>query len=120
MYLSGRDTTTGTIYDFQKGGSYLINDKQGTKLVDHIPLQALKTISLSFQGQEHTIAECPSELLEAFVMQYTEVDNIKKNQWNDLFMRWRLICYLIDDGALEVVNNMLVEVPALEAAQEGA
>ena len=100
----------------------MTNDKQGTRLVDHIPLQALRTISLRFQEQEHTISDCPSELLQAFVMQYTEVENIKPKQWDDLFMRWRLINFLLDEGVLEVQDNMLVEVqePAAEAAQEGA
>ncbi len=121
MYLSGRDTTTGIIYDFQKGGSYLTNSKQqGTKLVDRIPLQALKAISLNFQGQVHTISECPSEVLQAFVEQYTEVDNIKPKQWDDLFMRWRIINFLIDDGALEVQNTMLVEVQEVAPAEQGA
>jgi hypothetical protein len=113
--------TTGIILDFQKGGNFLASsNQQGTKLVDRIPLVALKTISLDFQGQVHTILECPSELLQAFVMQYTEVENVKPKQWDDLYMRWRLICFLIDHDVLEVQNDMLVEVPALEAAQEGA
>lgn len=95
--------------------------QQGTKLVDHIPLRALRAISLSFQEQEHTIADCPSEVLEAFVTQYMEVENITKKQWDDLFMRWRMINFLIDDGALEVENGALVELPEVElVAQEGA
>ncbi len=95
--------------------------QQGTRLVDRIPLQALKTLSFSFQGQEHTIRDCPSEVLSAFVMQYTEVENIRSKQWDDLFMRWRIINFLLDDGALEVENDRLVEVqPVLEPAQEGA
>ncbi len=99
----------------------MTNDKQqGTKLVDHIPLQALKTTLLSFQGQEHTISDCPSELLEAFVMQYTEIDNMKPKQWDDLFMRWRIINFLLDDGALEVQNTMLVEVQEVAPAEQGA
>ena len=53
-------------------------------------------------------------------MQYTEVDNLRPEQWGDIFMRWRIINFLIDDGALEVENNMLVEVPELEPVQEGA
>ncbi len=115
---------TGIISDFQKGGSYLTNSKpqQGTKLVDHIPLQALKTLSFSFQGQEHTIRDCPSEVLEAFITQYTEVDNIRSEQWGDIFMRWRIINFLIDDGALEVENSMLVEVqePASDFLEQAA
>ena len=98
------------------------NKQQGTKLVDHIPLQDLKAISLSFQEQEHTIADCPSEVLKAFVEQYMEVEDVKPKQWDDLFMRWRMINYLIDDGALEVENDMLVELPEVElvAQEEGA
>jgi hypothetical protein len=54
-------------------------------------------------------------------MQYTEVENVKPKQWDDLFMRWRLINFLIDDGALEVENGKLIELPEGElAAQEGA
>jgi len=102
----------------------LTNNKQqqGTRLVDRIPLQALKTISLGFQGQEHTIRDCPAEVLSAFVMQYTEVENIRPKQWDDLFMRWRIINFLIDDGALEVQNNMLVEVqePASDFLEQAA
>ncbi len=96
--------------------------QQGTRLVDRIPLQALKTISLGFQGQEHTIRDCPAEVLSAFVMQYTEVENIRPKQWDDLFMRWRIINFLIDDGALEVQNNMLVEVqePASDFLEQAA
>ncbi len=122
MYLSGRDTIIGIISGYRKGGSCLTNSKQqGTKLVDHISLQALKTISLTFQEQEHTIADCPSEVLEAFATQYMEVENITKKQWGDIFMRWRLINFLIDDGALEVENDMLVELPEVQlVTQEGA
>jgi len=89
--------------------------------VEHLPLPELKTTLLTFQGQEHTIADCPSEVLKAFVEQYTEVEDVKPKQWDDLFMRWRLINYLIDDGALEVENGTLVELPEVElVAQEGA
>ena len=120
MSLIGNATITGIIYDFQRGGSYLTNSKaQGTKLVDHIPLPALKTISLHFQEQEHTVRDCPSELFEAFVRQYTDVENI--TNWDDIFMRWRVINFLIDDGALEVVDSTLVELPEVATwAQEGA
>lgn len=118
--LIGRDTIIGTIFDYQKGGSYLTNNKpQGTKLVDHLPLAALKTTLLRFQEQEHTVRECPADLFEAFVMQYTDVENI--TNWDDIFMRWRLINFLIDDGALEVVDTILVELPEVATwAQEGA
>jgi len=55
-------------------------------------------------------------------MQYTEVENIRPKQWDDLFMRWRIINFLIDDGALEVQNNMLVEVqePASDFLEQAA
>ena len=121
-FLSGSVTIIGTMSDFQKGGSYLTNDKpQATKLVDHIPLQAIKTISLSFQEQVRTIRDCPVDLFDAFISQYVEVESVNRKLWSP-FQRWRVICYLLDDGALEVENNMLVEVQetALEPAQEGA
>jgi hypothetical protein len=87
--------------------------------VDHIPRQAIKTISLSFQGQEHTIHSCPVELFDAFVEQYTEIGDVNRKLWSP-FQRWRVICYLIGDGALEVENGVLVEVQELEPAREGA
>jgi hypothetical protein len=101
----------------------LANSKQGTRLVEHLPLPKLKTTSLRFEEQEHTIADCPSEVLKAFVEQYTEVEDVSEKQWNDIFMRWRLINFLIDNGVLEVENGVLVEVPELQEAalaQEGA
>ena len=94
--------------------------QQGTKLVDHIPLAALKTISLNFQGQVHTIRDCPVELFDAFVAQYTDIENVNREEW-ELFMRWRVINHLIDDGALEVQEGILVELPEVATwAQEGA
>lgn len=99
----------------------MTNDKQqATKLVDHIPLQAIKTISLSFQEQVHTIRDCPVDLFDAFVAQYVEVENVNRDVWS-AFQRWRVINFLIDDGVLEVENDMLVEVEVeREPAQEGA
>ncbi len=99
----------------------MASSKQGTRLVEHLPLPELKTTLLIFQGQEHTIAECPSEVLKAFVEQYSEVEDVSEKQWGDIFMRWRIINFLIDDGALEVENGALVELPEVElVAQEGA
>ncbi len=115
MYLTGSDTTTDTISDFRKGGSYLTNNKQqATRLVEIIPLQAIKTISLSFQEQVHTIRECPVEVFDAFVSQYVEVESVNREVWSS-FQRWRVINFLLDDGALEVESDMLVEVQDVEA-----
>ena len=82
---------------------------QATKLVDHIPLQAIKTISLSFQEQVQTILKCPPEVFDAFISQYTEVEDVNRKLWSS-FQRWRIINFLIDDEALEVHDDMLVEV----------
>lgn len=87
--------------------------EQPTKLVDHISLQAIKTISLTYQEQVHTILDCPVEVFDAFVCQYSEVENVNRKLWSS-FQRWRMINFLIDDGALEVVDNMLVEVDESE------
>ena len=99
----------------------MTNSKQGTRLVEHLPLPELRTTSLSFEGQEHTIAECPTAVLKAFVEQYSEVEDVSMQQWNDIFMRWRLVNFLIDNGVLAVENGALVELPEVElVAQEGA
>lgn len=127
MFLSDKGTVIDITLDFQKGESYLTNNKQSqvTKLVEIIPLQAIKTISLDFQGQVHIIRDCPVEAFDAFVSQYTEVEDVNRKLWSS-FQRWRVINFLIDDGALEVQDNLLVEVNELEverqpvAAQEGA
>ena len=99
----------------------MTNSKQNsTKLVETIPLRAIKTISLNFQEQVHTILDCPIETFDAFVSQYSEVENVNRKIWSP-FQRWRMINFLIDDGALEVENDMLVEVPEVAlVAQEGA
>lgn len=95
--------------------------QQGTRLVEHLPLPELKTTSLTFQEQEHTIADCPSEVLKAWFEQYSEVENVSDKQWDDLFMRWRLVNFLIDNGIVEVQNGTLVELPEVElVTQEGA
>jgi hypothetical protein len=122
-YLSVKDTVIGTISDFQKGESYLTNSKLTqspqtpvTKLVEVIPLQAIKTISLDFQGQVHTIRECPASVFDAFVTQFMEGDdisNVNREVWNP-FQRWRMINFLLDDKALEVQGTMLVEVETTE------
>ena len=83
--------------------------QQGTRLVDRIPLQALKTISLGFQGQEHTIRDCPANIFDAFVCQYSEVEDVNREVWSP-FQRWRIINFLLEDKALEVGGDMLVEV----------
>lgn len=89
--------------------------------MEHLPLPELKTTSLTFQEQEHIIADCPPEVFKAFIEQYTEVENVSPKQWGDIFMRWRMVNFLIDDGALEVQNGALVELPEVElVAQEGA
>ena len=125
MSLIDNAMTTDTISDFQKGGSYLTNSKQQegtpvTRLVEVIPLQAIKTISLDFQGQVHTILSCPVDVFDAFVCQYSEVENVNREVWSP-FQRWRMINFLIDDGALEVENGVLIELPEVElVAQEGA
>ncbi len=94
--------------------------QQATKLVEVIPLQAIKTISLSFQEQAHTILDCPVDVFDTFVSQYTEVEDVNRQVWSS-FQRWRVINFLLADGALEVENGKLVEVPEVEmVAQEGA
>lgn len=96
------------------------NKEKPTRLVDHIPLQAIRTISLTFQEQEHTILDCPPEVFDEFVSQYTEVEEVNRKLWSS-FQRWRVINFLIDDGALEVAGGKLVELPEVElVAQEGA
>src|SRR5260221_3003225 len=101
----GSDTITGIISDFQKGESYLTNNKQqATKLVEIIPLQAIKTISLSYQGQVHTIRDCPVEAFDAFVCQNSEVDDVTREVWSS-FQRWRMINFLLEDKALEVEGD---------------
>lgn len=129
MFLSDKGIVTGIILDFQKGESYLTNNKQSqvTKLVEIIPLQAIKTISLDFQGQVHTIRDCPVEVFDAFVSQYSEVENVNREVWSN-FQRWRVINFLLEDGALEVKDNILVELEVVQsevqrqpvAVQEGA
>jgi hypothetical protein len=116
MSLIGNATTTDTISDFRKGGSYLTNNKpQATRLVEVIPLAAIKTISLTYHEQVHTIRECPPEVFDAFVLQYLDdsegdaISSVNREVWNP-FQRWRMINFLLDDGALEVEENMLVEV----------
>jgi hypothetical protein len=102
----------------------LTSKQAATKLVEVIPLQAIKTISLSFQEQEHTILKCPPEVFDAFIAQYTEVEDVNRQKWSS-FQRWRVINFLLDDGALEVEDGKLVEVEESEVqeavlAQEGA
>ena len=95
---------------------------QSTKLVDHIPLQAIKTISLSFQEQEHTILKCPPEVFDEFIAQYTEVEDVNRKLWSS-FQRWRVINFLIEEEVLVVENGVLTEVPEVQEAvlaQEGA
>ena len=121
MYQIGNGMIIGITSGYRKGGNYLESSKsQGTKLVDHLPFPALRTTFLTFQGQQHSIIDCPSEVLKAWFEEYSEVENVKPKQWDDPFMRWRLVNFLIDDGALEVQDNMLVEVLTLEPVQEGA
>ena len=96
--------------------------EQGTRMTGKIRLQSLKTTLLNFQEQELPIAEVPSEVFRKFILQFTEVENISDKQWDDIFMRWRLVDFLLAEGALEVQDNMLVEVgtdkPEVEDPEE--
>jgi len=59
-------------------------------------------------------------VFDTFVSQYTEVEDVNRQVWSS-FQRWRVINFLLADGALEVENGKLVEVPEVEmVAQEGA
>lgn len=59
--------------------------------------------------------------------QYSEVENVNREVWSN-FQRWRVINFLLEDGALEVKDNILVELEVVQsevqrqpvAVQEGA